>query len=54
MQFKNAPQRYGVVSAALHWLTALVVYGMFELGLWIVTLSYYDGCYDQAPEIHKS
>ncbi|EAA7785266.1 cytochrome b, partial [Salmonella enterica subsp. enterica serovar Schwarzengrund] len=27
MQFKNTPQRYGVVSAALHWLTALVVYG---------------------------
>ncbi|ECG4247695.1 cytochrome b, partial [Salmonella enterica] len=23
MQFKNTPQRYGVVSAALHWLTAL-------------------------------
>ncbi|EPE48593.1 cytochrome b [Salmonella enterica] len=54
MQFKNTPQRYGVVSAALHWLTALVVYGMFALGLWIVTLSYYDGWYHQAPEIHKS
>ncbi|WP_423825789.1 cytochrome b, partial [Salmonella enterica] len=45
MQFKNTPQRYGVVSAALHWLTALVVYGMFALGLWMVTLSYYDGWY---------
>lgn len=54
MQFKNTPQRYGVVSAALHWLTALVVYGMFALGLWMVTLSYYDGWYHQAPEIHKS
>lgn len=43
MQFKNTPQRYGMVSAALHWLTALVVYGMFALGLWMVTLSYYDG-----------
>ncbi|ABX67755.1 hypothetical protein SPAB_02373 [Salmonella enterica subsp. enterica serovar Paratyphi B str. SPB7] len=54
MQFKNTPQRYGVVSAALHWLTALVVYGMFALGLWMVTLSYYDGWYHQAPELHKS
>lgn len=54
MQFKNTPQRYGVISAALHWLTALVVYGMFALGLWMVTLSYYDGWYHQAPEIHKS
>ncbi|EHO0574378.1 cytochrome b [Salmonella enterica] len=54
MQFKNTPQRYGVVSAALHWLTGLVIYGMFALGLWMVTLSYYDGWYHQAPEIHKS
>lgn len=30
MQFKNTPQRYGVVSAALHWLTATVVYGMLR------------------------
>lgn len=27
---------------------------MFALGLWMVTLSYYDGWYHQAPEIHKS
>lgn len=54
MQFNNTPQRYGVVSAALHWLTAIVVYGMFALGLWMVTLSYYDGWYHQAPELHKS
>lgn len=38
----------------LHWLIALVVYGMFGLGLWMVTLSYYDGWYHQAPELHKS
>ena len=30
------------------------VYGMFGLGLWMVTLSYYDGWYHQAPELHKS
>ncbi|VDZ79533.1 Cytochrome B561 [Salmonella bongori] len=54
MQFKNTPQRYGVVSAALHWLTAIVVYSMFALGLWMVTLSYYDSWYHQAPEWHKS
>ncbi|MBA8063070.1 cytochrome b [Citrobacter freundii] len=54
MQFNNSPQRYGVVSAVLHWLVALAVYGMFALGLWMVTLSYYDGWYHQAPELHKS
>lgn len=43
MQFSNTPQQYGFISAMLHWLTALVVYGMFALGLWMVTLSYYDG-----------
>lgn len=45
MQFNNTPQRYGVVSATLHWLVAIAVYGMFALGLWMVTLSYYDGWY---------
>lgn len=33
---------------------ALTVYGMFALGLWMVTLGYYDVWYHQAPEIHKS
>lgn len=54
MQFLNTHQRYGFISALLHWLTALVVYGMFALGLWMVTLSYYDGWYHQGPELHKS
>ena len=36
------------------WLSAIIVYGMFALGLWMVTLSYYDGWYHKAPELHKS
>lgn len=54
MQFRNSPARYGTISVTLHWLVAIVVYGMFALGLWMVTLSYYDGWYHQAPELHKS
>lgn len=54
MQFRNTPERYGVVSVVIHWLVALTVYGMFALGLWMVTLSYYDGWYHKAPELHKS
>jgi len=54
MQLRNSARHYGAVSIALHWLVALVVYGMFALGLWMVTLSYYDGWYHQAPELHKS
>ena len=53
MSFTNTPERYGVISAAFHWLSAIIVYGMFALGLWMVTLSYYDGWYHKEPELHK-
>lgn len=54
MQWRNSSARYGAISVFIHWLVAATVYGMFALGLWMVTLSYYDGWYHQAPEIHKS
>lgn len=54
MQWRNSPARYGVVSVAIHWLVAATVYGMFGLGLWMVTLGYYDSWYHPAPELHKS
>ncbi|CAI1629923.1 cytochrome b [Serratia fonticola] len=54
MLWKNTADRVGHVSVLIHWLVALTVYGMFALGLWMVTLGYYDVWYHQAPEIHKS
>ncbi len=42
MLLKNTSTRFGHVSVLIHWLVALAVYGMFALGLWMVTLSYYD------------
>lgn len=54
MQWRNSPERYGHFSVLLHWLVAATVYGMFALGLWMVTLGYYDTWYHKAPEIHKS
>ncbi|MGJ0579461.1 cytochrome b [Xenorhabdus bovienii] len=54
MLLKNTSTRFGHVSVLIHWLVALAVYGMFALGLWMVTLSYYDTWYHQAPELHKS
>lgn len=54
MQLRNTSRRYGIISIGLHWIFAIAVYGMFGLGLWMVTLSYYDGWYHQAPELHKS
>ncbi|CCW32756.1 cytochrome b [Xenorhabdus nematophila] len=54
MLLKNTSTRFGHISILIHWLVALAVYGMFALGLWMVTLSYYDVWYHRAPEFHKS
>ncbi|AUX93050.1 cytochrome b [Mixta gaviniae] len=54
MRWKNSRGEYGHIAVSLHWLVALAVYGMFALGLWMVTLGYYDTWYHKAPELHKS
>nr|WP_113868047.1 cytochrome b [Brenneria salicis]NMN91229.1 cytochrome b561 [Brenneria salicis ATCC 15712 = DSM 30166]RBP60442.1 cytochrome b561 [Brenneria salicis ATCC 15712 = DSM 30166]RLM30070.1 cytochrome b [Brenneria salicis ATCC 15712 = DSM 30166] len=54
MLWRNTSSRYGHVSILLHWISALTIYGMFALGLWMVTLGYYNDWYHRAPEIHKS
>lgn len=51
---KNTAKSYGLVSIALHWLTAMVVVGLFCLGWWMVDLTYYDDWYKTAPDIHRS
>lgn len=52
--WRNTEQAYGVIAIALHWLVAIVVFGLFGLGLWMVELTYYDAWYRTAPTIHKS
>ncbi|MEH0835435.1 cytochrome b [Pectobacterium cacticida] len=54
MAWRNTASRYGRISVFLHWVSAIIVYGMFALGLWMVTLGYYHVWYHQAPEIHKA
>jgi cytochrome b561 len=54
MFWKNTKDQFGCITIGLHWLVALTVYMLFALGLWMVTLGYYDSWYHQAPEIHKS
>jgi cytochrome b561 len=54
MNLRNSEQRWGLITVSIHWITALVVIGMFSLGLWMVELTYYDQWYRQAPFIHKS
>ncbi len=51
---RNSRQTYGWIHIALHWTTALTVFGLFALGVWMRGLDYYDRWYYEAPQIHKS
>jgi len=52
--WKNTPNKYGLISKLLHWLSALIVIGLFILGYWMVDLDYYSQWYQKAPHIHQS
>ncbi len=54
MQLRNSSTRYGWVSIVIHWGVALVVFGLFALGLWMVGLDYYSAWRKDAPDLHKS
>jgi len=54
MPLKNTQNSYGWLAIGIHWLMALLVFGMFGLGVWMRTLGYYDSWYHAAPELHKS
>lgn len=54
MQWRNTTESFGVVSKGLHWLMALVIFGLFGLGLYMVELSYYDSWYRGSLDLHKS
>lgn len=54
MHMRNSVSNYGLVSIVMHWLIAVVVYGMFASGYWMVGLTYYSSWYRTAPDIHKS
>ncbi|MDO6705944.1 cytochrome b [Photobacterium sp. 1_MG-2023] len=51
---KKAVTHYDWVSILLHWLSALVVIGLFAVGVWMVDLNYYSAWYTTAPHWHKS
>lgn len=50
----NTKSGYGLISVLVHWLTAVVVIGLFVLGWWMLTLTYYDSWYRLGPWWHKS
>ncbi|WP_243454148.1 cytochrome b [Oceanisphaera pacifica] len=47
-------QKFSIPMRLLHWLSALLVVGLFALGLWMRNLSYYDSLYQVLPFWHKS
>jgi len=51
---KNSTTHYGYLTILLHWLVAIIVFGMFALGFWMVDLTYYDAWYKSGPALHKS
>ena len=54
MQWRNQTDRWGMTAVVLHWLVAMLVFGLFALGWWMTDLGYYDSWYQRAPFIHKS
>lgn len=51
---ESSVKNYNPIARVIHWLSALVVFGMFGVGLWMVDLSYYSEWYRTAPHWHKS
>lgn len=54
MQLHNSPGRYGLVTKALHWLTATLILGLVALGWYMVDLTYFDRWYNQSLLTHKA
>ena len=52
--YRNRFDRYGLIHIMIHWAMALALVGMFCLGLWMVTLDYYDSWYKKGPDLHRS
>lgn len=53
MRWRNHADAYGVIAIAFHWSAALLTAGLFALGLYMVTLTYYDPLYRTLPQWHK-
>lgn len=50
----NQVKNYNPIARAIHWISALVIFAMFGLGLWMMDLTYYSSWYKTAPHWHKS
>lgn len=52
--WKNQQHTYGWIHITLHWLSALMVFTLFGVGFYMMTLDYYDELYRVLPFYHKS
>ncbi len=53
MLIRNSRRSYGLVAILLHWVMALLIVGLFALGLFMTSLDYYSSWYRTAPDIHR-
>ncbi|HIO96629.1 MAG TPA: cytochrome b [Leucothrix sp.] len=51
---KNTKESFGFISKTLHWLMAVLLIGLFAVGLYMTELDYYDSLYHTLPWWHKS
>lgn len=51
---KQEVKQYNRLAKFNHWVSALIVIGMFSVGWWMVDLDYYSSWYQDAPHWHKS
>lgn len=51
---KNSTQSFGLISKLLHWSMAILLTGLFSVGLYMTELDYYDPLYHSLPWWHKS
>lgn len=54
MHIKNTQNSYGFVTKLLHWSMAILITGLFSVGLYMTGLDYYDALYHTLPWWHKS
>lgn len=53
-RWRNTKNGYGLGAIAAHWMTVVAVIILYPLGLYIVSLTYYDPAYRIVPHWHKS
>lgn len=54
MRLSTTEKGYGIISITLHWITAVLVIGLFSSGLYMTALDYMHPWYREAPHLHKS